>query len=126
MIIIDGAVTCCCCAIFVFKNSFAAHIDKIIEDLYNIINTRKHRYYLQGEQQMKIVEILKAGKWDLCCICCGGTRTYPDGRAYPVRVVNIRYYGSKCGTGLTLCSACANDLANELRAIDYTEENTDG
>jgi len=54
MIIADSAVTCCCCAIFVFKNSFAAHIDKIIKDLYNIINTSKHRYYLQGENAMRI------------------------------------------------------------------------
>ncbi len=69
---------------------------------------------------MKITEVLKTQSWDNC-ICCSGTKTYPNGDKYPIRTVNIRYYGSKSGTMLTLCSACANDLANELRAIDYTD-----
>ena len=73
---------------------------------------------------MKITEILKTQSWDHC-VCCGSTRANPDGKIYPVRLVNIRYYGMKSGTALTLCSACRTDLANELRAIDYTEENED-
>ncbi len=73
---------------------------------------------------MKITEVLKAQSWDNC-ICCSGTKTYPNGKKYPIRNVNIRYHNTHSGVVITLCSACANDLANELSAIDYAEENTD-
>lgn len=70
---------------------------------------------------MKITEVLKAQSEDKC-ICCGSTKTYPNGKEYPIRNVNIRYHNMRNGVILTLCSACANDLANELGSIDFTKE----
>ena len=72
---------------------------------------------------MKIVISEKTGNWD-SCICCAGTRTYPDERKkrYPIRDVHIKYFGGKNGTSLTLCSACATDIANQINNIDFSEE----